>query len=193
MRLNMSRPMKSAPSQYTPPGRASEALASVEVGSNGAMKLAKTAVITKGSTITAPIAPSGWRRAVKISWLRRPVMLAPARWSSASWSMMAIVLIRVLDARVEDHVGHVDQEIDRDHHEGDQHHQVLHDRVVAPADRLDEEAGDARDVEHRLGDDQATHQEGRLDADDGDHGQQRIAQRMVVVHRGVRSALGARC
>ena len=59
MRLNMSRPMKSAPSQNTPPGRASEALESVEVGSNGAMKLAKTAVNTKVSTITAPIAPSG--------------------------------------------------------------------------------------------------------------------------------------
>ena len=59
MRLNMSRPMKSAPSQKTPPGRASEALASVVVGSIGAMKLANTAVSTKTSTITAPTAPSG--------------------------------------------------------------------------------------------------------------------------------------
>ncbi len=59
MRLYMSRPMKSAPSQNTPPGRASEALASVVVGSIGAMTLAKMAVSTKTSTITAPTAPSG--------------------------------------------------------------------------------------------------------------------------------------
>ena len=59
MRLNMSRPMKSAPSQNTLPGRASEDLESVEVGSKGAMKLAKTAVSTKVSTMIAPIAPSG--------------------------------------------------------------------------------------------------------------------------------------
>ncbi len=69
------------------------------------------------------------------------------------------------------HVGHVDQEIDHHHDEGDQHHQVLHDRIVAPQDRLDEEAGHAGNVEHRLGDDQAADEEGRLDADDGDDGQ----------------------
>ena len=59
IRLNMSRPMKSAPSQKRPPGSASDDLASVDVGSIGAMTLAKTAVSTKTVTITAPTAPSG--------------------------------------------------------------------------------------------------------------------------------------
>ena len=59
MRLYMSRPMKSAPSQNRPLGAASEYLALVEVGSTGAMKSAKTAVKMNRPTMIAPTAPSG--------------------------------------------------------------------------------------------------------------------------------------
>ena len=47
----------------------------------------------------------------------------------------------------------------------DEHHEVLHDRIIAPAQRLDQEAGDAGNVEHGFRDDQAADQERRLDAD----------------------------
>src|SRR5512139_1257359 len=97
---------------------------------------------------------------------------------------------RILDAWIERGVSEIDQEVDRYRDHGDEHHQVLNDRVVAPADRLDQEACDARDVEYRLSDDQAAHQEGRLDADNGDHRQRRVAQRMVEVDVVVGGALG---
>src|SRR4029079_1143985 len=45
-------------------------------------------------------------------------------------------LFLVGDARIEREVGHVDQEVDRHHGDGDEHHQVLHDRIVAPEDAL---------------------------------------------------------
>ena len=59
MRLYMSRPMKSAPSQNMLLGAASEYLELVAVGSTGAMMSAKTAVRTNSVTMTAPTAPSG--------------------------------------------------------------------------------------------------------------------------------------
>src|SRR5262245_53188153 len=95
----------------------------------------------------------------------------------------------VLDAWVEHHVHQIDQEIYEHDDDGDEHHQVLHDRVVTPADGLDEEACHAGDVEYRLGDDQSTNQERSLDADDRDHRQHRIAQCMLVVDGGFRSTL----
>ena len=69
-------------------------------------------------------------------------------------------------------------------HDADEHHEVLHDRIVAVAHRLDHEARDAGNIEDRLGDDQAADQECGLDADDGDDGQHGVAQRMVVVDGG---------
>jgi hypothetical protein len=81
----------------------------------------------------------------------------------------------------------------RDHHDHcDQHHEVLHDRIVAPADRLDQEARDAGDVEHRLGNDQSADQKSRLDPDHSDNRQNRILQRMLKIDRGLGGAFGAR-
>ena len=71
MRLNMSRPMKSAPSQNTLPGRASEDLALVEVGSNGAMKSAKTAVKHEGQHDDRADRAQRIAPRVKTSWLRQ--------------------------------------------------------------------------------------------------------------------------
>jgi hypothetical protein len=59
MRLNTSRPMKSAPNQCALPGRASDAPELVKVGSNGLRLPAKTAVNTKMMRMSAPAAPSG--------------------------------------------------------------------------------------------------------------------------------------
>src|SRR3954447_4264784 len=69
------------------------------------------------------------------------------------------------DARIEHRVEEVDEEIDRDRDHRDEHDQVLHDRIIAPADRFHEEARDAGDVEYGLGDDQPAHQKRGLDAD----------------------------
>src|SRR5215510_15273371 len=91
----------------------------------------------------------------------------------------------VLDARIENDVQHVDDEIGNHHHDGDEHHQILHDWIVAPANGLDQEPRHTGNVEYRLGDDQAADQEGRLDANDGDYRQHGIAQGVVIIDGGI--------
>src|SRR5215212_5855880 len=57
------------------------------------------------------------------------------------------------DARVEDAVHDIHQQVDEDVHQRDDQHDTLNQRVVAPSDRLNQEAADAGDVEDLLGDD----------------------------------------
>ena len=44
-----------------------------------------------------------------------------------------ILLIPVSDARIDRGIQHVDGEVGEHDHHRDQHHEILHDRVVAPA------------------------------------------------------------
>ena len=60
----------------------------------------------------------------------------------------------------------------------DQHDAALQGRIVAAADRLDQPLADARPGEDRLGQNGTGEQVADLQADDGDHRDQRIAQRM---------------
>src|SRR6516162_8947110 len=122
--------------------------------------------------------------------LHLPATLAPALANSAWYSMVliasspaesAFALIGIFDPRIQCRVQHVHGEVDDHHDDGNVHHQVLHDRIVAPADSFDEKPRHARDIEDGLGDDEAAHQEGGLDADHGDDRQNRILERMVVV------------
>ena len=86
----------------------------------------------------------------------------------------------------------IDEEIHRDDDDGDEHDKILHDRIIARADRLDEKARDAGNVEHGLGDDEPADQKRGLDADDSDDRQQCVAQRVIVIDAPCRGALGAR-
>src|SRR5688500_877 len=51
-------------------------------------------------------------------------------------------LVRVLDARVDDGIQHVDHEIHHDHRERAEENEILDDRVIAPANRIDEIASE---------------------------------------------------
>src|SRR3954464_8656409 len=101
MRLKTSRPMKSAPRRGIPPGRASEAGASVAVGSKGAIVPASKAVDTLTAMISATVAPSGERRTKE--------------------GIVCIKSITKLDAGVEHHIEHVDEEVDHHDDERDEH------------------------------------------------------------------------
>src|SRR5207244_7385951 len=135
---------------------------------------AKTAVSNITSISAPPAAPSGFLR-VK----RATAAAAPTRAPPATGTVMALGLTAIADARVEDAVQHVDQQVGEDHHDGDEHHEVLHDRIVPPEDRLHQEPGDAGQVEDGLGDHQAADEEGELDRDDGDHRQHRVLERVT--------------
>ncbi len=84
----------------------------------------------------------------------------------------------VPDARVDDAVGHVDQQVDQHHDGAEQQHAALQHRIVAPADGLDQPFADAGPGEDGLGEDGAGEQHADLQADHRDDRDQRIAQRM---------------
>src|SRR5262245_57588618 len=123
------------------------------------------------SISTPPAAPSGFLRAK-----RARAIHGPGRGRAPAATAISARLTAIADARIENAVEHVDEQVAEDHDHGDEHHEVLHDGIVAPEDRLDQEARDPRQVEHGLGDYEAADQERELDPDDGDDGQQRVLQ-----------------
>ena len=76
---------------------------------------------------------------------------------------------RVSNARIEQVIAQVDQEIDDQHDGGEQQHDVHDDDQVAVADRLEEQSTQAWQDEDVFDDDGADQQRGELDAEDGDH------------------------
>src|SRR6185503_17758146 len=74
-------------------------------------------------------------------------MTAPMR------SMRSDLLVP--DARIEQTVGDIREEIHRDVGDGDQQNAALDQRVIAERDRLNEEPADARPREDRFGNDRA--------------------------------------
>src|SRR5581483_1342282 len=106
----MSRPRWSVPSQYRAPGRAS-VWALVAMGSWVAITSAPAAVSTIASITPPPRAPSGFRRA------NRARRRQAGRRSGTE-----------PDPWIEDRVEPVHDQVGDDHHRGDEHDQVLHDR-----------------------------------------------------------------
>ena len=68
---------------------------------------------------------------------------------------------------------------------------LSHHDQVALVDRLEHQPAEARQVEHVLDDDGAGQQEGELQADDGQHRDQRVAQRVPPQRLPPAQALGA--
>src|SRR2546428_2417270 len=143
------------------------------MGSWGCSSSAKIAVSSITSISAPPAAPSGFLRAK-----RARTVQAPARGRAPTGTAIAAGLTAIAHARVEDAVQHVDEQVGEDHDDGDEHHEVLDDGIIAPENRLDQEPGDAGQVEDRLGDHQTADEERELDAADGDHGQQRVLERV---------------
>src|SRR6202162_5646726 len=158
----MSRPRWSVPSQCAALGGASVTAASVAMGSWVCSTLAKIAANAISSMMTPPAAPRGFLRQK-----RRSVTHIPSREGRAAGAATptAAPLAAIAHPRVEHAVEHVHGEVREDHDRGDKHDEGLHDRVVAPRDRLDEETRDARQVEDGLGDHEPADQERELDAD----------------------------
>src|SRR5262245_16332491 len=169
----MSRPRWSVPSQWSALTPASVAAASVAIGSCVCKTSAKIAVSSIRSISTPPAAPSGFFRAKRASAVQRP-----PRARGRAGAAISTPLTAIAHARIEDAVEHVDQQIAQDHDHRDEHHEVLHDRIVAPEYRLDQEPRDPRQIEDGLGDHEAADQKRELDADDRDDREHRVPGRM---------------
>ena len=84
----------------------------------------------------------------------------------------------------------VDQQVHRHVGDRDQQDAALHQRVVAEADRLNQQPADARPREDRLGDDRAGQHGAELQAEDRDDRDQAVAER--VPEHGARARHAAR-
>src|SRR6185437_111466 len=191
----MSRPNWSVPRTWSSPGGTIIEAKSFSSGSNGAIQSAQMPATANSTTMTRPIVPSGLRRTKLIA---RPSSVCWRSNASVSSSTGAVVGVmtaighsRIADARVEPGVEHVDHEIGDHEHQDDQHHQRLGQHVVLVLHRLDQQAADAVQVEHLLGHDETADQEGELDADESDHRQQCVLERVAVDHDLLEQPLGA--
>src|SRR5438445_10972518 len=170
----MSRPRWSVPSQWSALGEASVADASVAIGSCVWRTSAKIAVTSIARINTPPAAPSGFFRAK-----RAIAVHVPARGRAPAETATSTRLTAIADPRIENAVEHVDQQIGEDHDDGDEHDEVLHDRIITPENRLHQEARDPRQIEDGLGDHEAADEKRELDADDGDDREQRVLERVT--------------
>jgi hypothetical protein len=89
-------------------------------------------------------------------------------------------------------VRQVGGQVDGDVAHGDDQHAALDQRVVAGLDAEQCEASEAGPGEDGLGDDGAGEQRPGLQAEDGDHRQRGVAQRVHQQHAALRGPLGAR-
>ena len=96
----------------------------------------------------------------------------------------------IADARVEQRVAEIDQQVDDDIDRRENEDQTLHDRIVAAQDGIGGQAAEAGDVEDRFRDHHAAEQRGDADADDGDDRHRGILQRMANDDAPRRDALG---
>ena len=98
---------------------------------------------------------------------------------------------RAPQPRVDRGIGEVDEEGDEDHREDQQHHHALDHDQVALADRLEHQPAEAGQEEDVLDDDRAGEQEGELQPDDGQHRDQRVAERVPAQRLAAGQPLGA--
>src|SRR6267142_6919682 len=109
------------------------------------MRSANAAMRSSAATITAPIAPSGLRRAnrpIATSQRRGPPPRRPAAGAPTAplrASLAAGELTSVPDPRVQHRVEGVDGEIDHDRGRDDQQVHALEHRVVTLVERVEEE------------------------------------------------------
>src|SRR5207302_2299248 len=114
-------------------------------------------------------APNGARRA-----------RAARRKASQRRSLTAGAGSAKTDARVDVSIEEIDEQVAHDEAERDQEDHALHQRVVAREHGVDDEAADPGEREDVFGDHSAADQRAELQAEHGDHGDQRVLQHVAA-------------
>src|SRR4030095_4536188 len=135
---------------------------------------AKIAIPTMLTRMAPPMSAVGWR--LKASRKRRHVGDMDLTGTIAG---ATTVSMSVADPRIEEHVRQIDQKIDQYVDGGKNQYHALDDRVVAAKDRVDGQAPDPRQREHRLGHDRAADQQRNPDTDDRHHRNGRVLERVT--------------
>src|SRR6266849_3907815 len=194
-RLSSSRPSWSTPSQCCDdgPGQqlAPSAFRFTSFGEYGALSGAKIEITTKAQTRKKPTSAPGFRRRRDQASTHSPPVAASSWIPRASSSATDIAASAQPDARVDDRIQGVHDQVDDDEHDGEEEDAALQDRVVAVEDRILEPAADAGPREHRLRQHRSRQQEAGLQADDRRDRQQGVSQHVPRVDLVRRQSLGA--
>src|SRR5882724_1971904 len=161
-RERTSRPKASVPRGWALAGGLSMAPKSVATGSYGDSSGAKIAVRSITTITAPPTAPRGRRRQNSRTAPIQPRSPATGSAISPTAGTFSAITLPVPDARVDPRVDHVHAEVHDDEEAGHDHHQRLHQGVVAVLHRLDEEEPQAVEIEHLLRHHQPAEQEGEL-------------------------------
>src|SRR5690349_19874455 len=141
----------SEPNQYSAEGclsRLSRVRGAAACGSTVPSQGARIAMPIMTRRITPPAIAVGWRRNAALK-------------RSQSWTFPSLgeAAMSVADARIEQRIAQVHDEVDEHVGAREDEHHPLDDRIVASQDRVHREPADARDREHGLGHDRAPNQE----------------------------------
>ena len=110
---------------------------------------------------------------------RGPRRAAPAASATVSVRRASLMSAGCADRRGRSRIG---QEIAEEHEHRREHQDTHHHRIVAIAERIEEQTAHARPGEDRLGDQRAAEQGRQFEAGQRDHRQQRIAKRVPQEH-----------
>src|SRR6266545_6523681 len=196
----MSRPSSSLPNQCSALGPANRSRRSPVSGSYGASTSANTAVpmytTTSARPMTAPRFLLSRRQAARSAEARPAAMAIAGAASASSPAVSGTDASRtdtasVPDARIDQRVGEVDDQVYEQEGNRDQQDAALDHRIVAGEDRVHHEPSDAWQGEHRLDEDRASQQRAELQADHGDYRIQRVAERVLVDDESIGHAIRA--
>ena len=166
-RLATSRPNWSLPSRKREPGGCSASRGAVLIGSRGLSHGAPSAISARVPRMRADHAPR-WRASRRRAGAPRDAGAVAAAASATPTP----------DARIGEGVGHVDQHVDQHVGGGHEQHRALHEREVLGEDAADDEPAEARPAEDGLHDHGAGQQIAELQAEDRDHRDQRVLERV---------------
>src|SRR5262245_17817900 len=167
-RARMSRPSSSSPKRCDPLGPSNLSASSWPAGSYGVSSGPATAATAVIAMMDAPIQSS-----VRCGRLARAPSFIP-------------------NPRIEETVCEIDEQVHRHIGDRDQQNAALNGRIVARADRLNEQAAHARPRKNRLGDDRAREHGAKLKTEHRDDRNQAVAKGMFQDGSRPRHTLGPR-
>src|SRR2546425_188974 len=191
-RLRTSRPMSSVPKGWARLGADSRISGWGASGSYGATTSANVAVSASSTMIPADATPSGLRLSAVTSSPSQPWPSATGSPANVEVRAMAKGGSVVPDARIEPRVHEVDHEVEAHQRAGHEHDVGLHDGIIPEQNRLDGQAAHPGQREDRFDDHRSGQQRPELPAHDGDDGNERVLERVLVDDDPTAQALGPR-
>src|SRR5438045_3516328 len=163
----------SVPNQYWSDGHLSRFTGDSACGSLVPSQGANTAIATMTRNSTPPTTMVGWRRMYR----RSPCDAGSATAIARSVVGTTVIRPSIADARVDQRIADIVQQIDQHIGAGKDQDDALNDRIVATQDRVDGQAPEPRDCEYCFGDHHARDQQRHADADDRRDRHRRVLQR----------------